>query len=243
MEPVEYQSSSSIAYLADCLIEMKKYPEKFFDLAIVDPPYGINATKMKMGIHPNRKLDGYPGISTAVKIRQRLNSGGGKLKSRFLNNSIIDWDNETPSSEYFFQLFRISKNQIIWGGNYFNLPPCRCFIVWNKNQPWENFSQAELAWTSFDSPSKVFTFSNRGGNNEDKKIHPTQKPVELYDYCFSRFCSEGMKIIDTHLGSGSSRISAYKSKLDFTGFEINKLYFYDQEKRFEAFKSKLSLWY
>lgn len=233
---------ASKVYLMDCIEGMKQYPDKYFDLAIADPPYGINATNMQMGSAPNRKEPGqYSGTSTAVKVKGRLNQGSGKLKNRILNKSIIDWDNEIPTKEYFDQLFRVSKNQIIWGGNYFPLPPCRCFIIWNKNQPWENFSQAEFAWTSFDQPAKVFTFSNRGGANTEKKIHPTQKPVELYDHSFSRFAAEGMKVLDTHLGSGSSRISAEKAKLDFTAFEINKMYYDDQEKRFNTFKSQLTL--
>lgn len=239
---------SSMVYLQDCEIAMLEYPDNYFDLAIVDPPYGINAPNMTMGSNPNRKgRDSrgeiqYGSVSVAQKLRKgRLNSGSGKLKNRLLNKSNIDWDNEKPSNEYFKQLFRISKNQIIWGGNYFDLPPCRCFIVWNKNQPWEDFSQAEFAWTSFDCPSKVFTFSNRGGANEEQKIHPTQKPIELYDYCFSKFAKQGMKILDTHLGSGSSRISADKSKLDFIGYETNESYFIDQEKRFKQFKSQLRI--
>lgn len=232
----------SKVYLQDCLEAMKKYEDKYFDLAIVDPPYGINATKMQMGTHKTRTKDGYPGVSTAVRLRGRLNSGGGKLKNRLLNKSDIDWDNETPNEDYFNELFRVSKNQIIWGGNYFNLPPCRGFIIWNKNQIWENFSQAEFAWTSFDCPSKVFTFSNRGGTNEEKKIHPTQKPIELYNYCFSKFTKEWMKVLDTHLGSGSSRISADKYKLNFTAYEINKIYFNDQEIRYMNYKSQLSIW-
>lgn len=220
--------------LLDCMEGMHQFPDGFFDLAIVDPQYGINAPNMKMGSNPNRKEPGqYPGTSTAVRIKGRLNSGGGKLKDRILNQSSIGWDNEVPDDSYFKEIFRVSKNQIIWGGNYFNLPPCRGFIIWNKNQPWENFSQAEFAWTSFDSPAKVFTFSNRGGSNDEAKIHPTQKPVELYQYCLSRFAKEGDKILDTHLGSGSSRIAAYKMGFDFWGFEIDQNYFLDSQKRFE----------
>lgn len=221
------------------MIGMSQYPDKYFDLAVVDPPYGINATDMQMGSAPNRKEIGqYPGISTAVKLKGRLNNGGGKLKNRMLNKSLINWDSEKPTKAYFNELFRISKNQIIWGGNYYDLQPTRCFIIWNKNQPWDNFSQAEFAWTSFDKPSKLFTFSNRGGNNEETKIHPTQKPIYLYDYCYKHFATIGMKILDTHLGSGSSRISAYKLGLDFTGYELDKNYFDKQEKRFAQFLSQ-----
>src|SRR5690606_14600473 len=116
----------------DCMIGMKEFPDNHFDLAVVDPPYGINAPNMKMGSNPNRsKNDGHgsgPAISTAVKIKGRLNQGSGKLKNRMLNTSSIDWDNEIPSQEYFDELFRVSKNQIIWGGNYFldYLPSTRC---------------------------------------------------------------------------------------------------------------------
>ena len=233
---------ASTVYLQNCVEGMKKYPDKYFDLAIVDPPYGINATNMQMGSAPNRKEAGqYPGTSTAVKLKGRLNSGAGKLKNRMLNKSLINWDNETPSKEYFEELFRVSKNQIIWGGNYFDLPPTRCFIIWNKNQPWDNFSQAEFAWTSFDRPAKLFTYSNRGGNNEETKIHPTQKPVYLYDYCLKHFAEAGMKILDTHLGSGSSRISADKARLDFTAFEINPVYYNDQQKRYIKYKGQLRI--
>lgn len=234
---------SSEVYLMDCVVGMKNYPDNYFDLAVVDPPYGINAPNMPMGSNPNRKgKNQYPGISTAVKLRKgRLNQGSGKLKNRALNKMSLDWDNEKPTQEFFNELFRVSKNQIIWGGNYFDLPPTRGFIVWNKNQPWENFSQAEFAWTSFDCPAKVFTFSNRGGANTETKIHPTQKPVELYDFCFTKFKTEGTRILDTHLGSGSSRISADKLGLDFTGFEINKDYYEAQEKRYKNFISQMRL--
>lgn len=228
----------SNVYLQDCLIAMREFDDNHFDLAIVDPPYGINATNMQMGTHKTRSGDGYPGVSTATKIKGRLNSGGGKLKNRLLNKSIIEWDNEIPTEEYFKQLFRISKNQIIWGGNYFNLPPTRCIICWDKVQPWDNFSQWEMAWTSFDKPAKMYRISNTGGRNNEKKIHPTQKPVALYDNIYRDFTQPGMKILDTHLGSGSNRISASKAGCDFTAYEINEMYFKDQEKRYKHFKSQ-----
>ena len=115
------------------------------------------------------------------------------------------------------------------GGNYFPLPPCRCFVVWDKQQPWPNFSQAELAWTSFDKPAKLVTVSKSSGG---KKIHPTQKPVDLYAYLLRQFCKPGDTILDTHLGSGSSRIAAYKMGFDFTGCEIDPEYYDLQERRF-----------
>lgn len=230
---------TSNVFNMDCTEGMKLWPDKWFDLAIVDPPYGINAPKMNMGHHPNRK-DAKGGISTANRL-QRLNNGGGKLKNRILNRTLIDWDNATPTAEYFEELFRVSKNQIIWGGNYFNLPPTRCFIVWDKIQPWENFSQAEFAWTSFDNPAKVFKHSNRGGANEITKIHPTEKPIKLYDFCFKHFAKEGYKILDTHLGSGNSRISADKANLSFVGYETNKTYLESSIKNYNNYKQQLKL--
>lgn len=177
----------SEVFLKDCLPEMKKYPDGYFDLGVIDPPYGINAPEMQMGSAPNRNgKDEYPSVSTAVKLKGRLNSGGGKLKNRMLNTSSIGWDNEKPSDEYWDELFRITKNQVIWGGNYFPLPPTRCILCWDKKQPWENFSQFELAWTSFDKPAMLFSLSNTGGANSETKIHPTQKPIKLYDWIYRR---------------------------------------------------------
>ena len=239
---------SSIIYNADCIEVMKLYEDNYFDLAIVDPPYGINAPNMSMGSNKSRKgrdsrgIIQYSGESVAQKIKKgRLNGGAGKLKNRSLNTMNCDWDYEKPSAEYFEQLFRVSKNQIIWGGNYFDLPPTRCFIVWNKNQPWENFSQAELAWTSFDKPAKLFTYSNRGGANSEKKIHPTQKPYYLYDYCLKHFANKGDKILDTHLGSGISRIAAYKCGYSFVGIEIDTTYFNESEILFGKHTKQTSL--
>ena len=206
---------------------MKTCPDKFFDLAVVDPPYGINAPNMNMG-----ESKGY--LSTATKLRKgRLNSGGGHMKNRPLTTMQCDWDFEPPKQEYFDELFRVSKNQIIWGGNYFPLPPTRCIICWDKIQPWENFSQIELAWTSFDYPAKLVRISTRGGDNVKERIHPTQKPVSLYAWIFKNFATSGDKILDTHLGSQSSRIAAYFAELDFYGCEIDKNYFLSGCERFD----------
>lgn len=148
-------------YNMDCMVGMKEFPDKYFDLAIVDPPYGL------------------PSDST---------HGRGKLKNRIINKDCIHaWD-VAPTREYFEELFRISKNQIIWGGNYFDLPPSRCFVCWDKVQPWENFSQVEFAWTSFSKPAKLFRFDNR----TTKKIHPTEKPISLYLYLLNHFAERGI---------------------------------------------------
>lgn len=185
----------------DCMEYMKSISDKFFDLEIVDPPYGID----KKSTHRR-----------------------GKLKNRCLNSGNIQrWDTR-PSKEYFEELFRVSKNQIIWGGNYFNLPPTRCIICWDKMQPWPNFSQIEIAWTSFNSPAKIFKYDNR----TDDKIHPTQKPISLYAWILKNYAKSGNKIFDSHLGSGSNRIAAYKLGFDFYATEIDKDYFEAQEDRF-----------
>lgn len=200
----------NVAYNMDCMEGMKQFPDNYFDLAVVDPPYGLP-----------------PGSS----------NGRGKLKGRAFNQgNISSWDS-APPCEYFEELFRVSQNQIIWGGNYFNLPPCRGFIVWDKLQPWDNFSKCEYAWTSYNTPSKLFQFDNRTGD----KIHPTQKPVALYQWIFKNYTEPGFKILDTHLGSGSSRIAAYDAGLDFAGYEICKDYFDKQEQRFQKHIAQMSL--
>lgn len=196
--------SVSITECRDCMEAMREFPDGYFDLAVVDPPYGLRDAGAQdggeAGFHKNRT---------------------------YTNHKIDKWDH-APSPEYFKELFRVSKNQIIWGGNYFPLPPTRCVIVWDKVQPFENFSQVEIAWTSFKSPAKLFKYDNRTGD----KIHPTQKPVALYKWIFQHFAKPGDKILDTHLGSGSSRVAAYDAGLDFYGYEIDKEYFAAQEQRF-----------
>lgn len=222
-------------YNMDCMDGMKEYPDKYFDLAVCDPPYGINAPKMKMGSHNGRE-------STAEKIRKgRLNQGAGKLKNRALNTMNCDWDSERPSMEYFEELFRISKNQIIFGFNYFSdfLPPSRGIIVWDKRQPWKNFSQAEVAWTSFDMPAALVKISSRGGANSEEKIHPTQKPVALYEWILVRYAKEGFRILDTHCGSASSLIACEHFNLDYVGFEISKDFYNSAKERLEAEKAQI----
>ena len=205
---------------------MGRYPDKYFDLAIVDPPYGINALQMAATTNQRRS-----------RI-QRLNQGGGKLKNRVLNTAKkIEWDNEIPKETYFNKLFRVSKNQIIWGGNYFPLPPSRCIVCWDKMQPWENFSQIELAWTSFDSPAQLFRFDNRTGG----KIHPTQKPVALYKWLLAKYAKQGDKILDTHLGSGSIAIACHDYGFDLTACELDKEYFDKAMKRISNHQKQIKL--
>jgi len=222
----------SVVYNEDCVEGLKRFSDNHFDLAIVDPPYGIKADRL---------------------TRTKGKSG----KSRTFNQNLKynyepkEWDAEIPNIEYWNELFRVSKNQIVWGGNYFSeyLPSKKGWIVWDKkvtNANNKNFSDCELAWTSFDCIVRKFTYDWIGFgylNNPMKqvKIHPTEKPITLYEWIFSQYSKEGDKILDTHLGSGSSRIAAQKSKLDFTGFEIDKDYYEAQEKRFKDFVSQLRM--
>ena len=198
----------SEVFLMDCMEGMKNTPDKYYDLAVVDPPYGI-------GISSAREI-GYRGMNVFTPKQ---------------------WDNEPPDEAYFKELFRVSRNQIVWGGNYFKLPPSRCFLIWDKGEGFydRSYAEAELAWTSFDANVKIFKRDPLARGDYRGKIHPTQKPIALYDWIFAKYATPGMKILDTHLGSGSSRIAAYKAKLDFTGYEIDAEYFEAQEKRFQIF--------
>jgi len=203
--------NQSIVFNDDCMEVMKRYPDKHFDLAIVDPPYGIDY----------------------------LHQGSRIKKFGFKNWEKKDWDKSIPDPKYFIELFRISKNQIIWGGNYFTkyLFPSQGWIFWFK-QKGMTFADGELAWTSFDRAIRQYDLSGMGGN---KRIHPTQKPIKLYEWILKNYAKEYDKIFDSHLGSGSNRIACYKNGFDFVGCEIDKDYFEAQEKRFNNFKSQLTL--
>ena len=161
---------------------------------------------------------------------------GGEVRKK-----IIAWD-VAPEEEYFDEIFRVSRNQIIWGGNYFDLPPTRCFLIWRKLTISESFTMAmaEYAWTSFNGNAKVFEAAPQG-KADDPRFHPTQKPVELYAWIYNLFCKPGDKVFDPYLGSGSSRIAAWNAGLDFTGCEIDPIYFQKQEERFEAYTAQMCL--
>lgn len=220
---------------------MSRFSDDHFDLAIVDPPYGINAPDFRMGSHPSRKIDGYPSVSVAEKIKKgRLNSGGGTLKDRALNSMNCNWDQTPPPPEYFEELFRVSKNQIIWGGNYFDLPPTRGIICWDKKQPWENFSQWEMAWTSFDRPALMCRISNTGGDNIEPKIHPTQKPVKLYEWCLLKYAKRGDLILDTHSGSGSSAIACENLGFSLFACDNDQLFFQKSIERLQKHRQRVA---
>jgi len=205
---------SSEVYLEDCVKALKRYADNHFDLAIVDPPYGIGFSSKK---------------------QSNFGKGG-------INHEYKGWDKEIPKAEYWEQLFRVSKNQIVWGANYMTefLKPSRCWISWYKMQEFST-NEFELAWTSFDETCKQFNLSRVQAYAGSNKIHPTEKPIKLYDWCLNKFANEGDLILDTHLGSGSSRIAAYKGGFNFVGFEIDQEYYEKQEKRFNDFKSQLRL--
>lgn len=180
------------------------------------------------------------GIFSGEEYAPDIHNTRGRFSKYNENGDIRCWD-IAPPPEYFKELARVSKNQIIWGGNYFDLPPTRCFLVWRKLTISESFTMAmaEYAWTSFNENAKVFEAAPQG--NTEKRFHPTQKPSSLYRWCFKLFAKQGDKILDTHLGSGSSRIAAYDMGYDFWGYEIDKTYFDLQEERFEKHAAQMNL--
>lgn len=198
---------NSVTYNSDCLSAMREMPDKAFDLAIVDPPYGL----------------GYDGA------KQTSGSHGGRKSHNFKG-----WDSEIPNEEYFTELFRVSENQIIWGANYFTkfLPPSMGWIIWRKDRGSFSSSDAELAYSSFNRALREWTKNPLILVREGGTIHPTQKPVALYKWLLTNYAKQGDTILDTHLGSGSSRIAAYDLGFDFTGYELDSDYFNAQEERF-----------
>ena len=195
---------------------MARYEDNHFDLAIVDPPYGINASEMTMGSGKNKKYK------------------KGKK-----------WDNETPNLEYFKELQRVSKNQIIWGGNYFadKLKPSRCYIFWDKGINGDcDFADGELAWCSFNKVLRIAPIRYKGFLGADNvRIHPTQKPVKLYEWLLMNYAKEGDKILDTHLGSGSIAIACHNLGYDLTACELDKDYYEASIKRINQHKAQLRL--
>ena len=186
----------------DCMDWMKQIPDKFYDLAIVDPPYGIDLANMNMGIGKSKK---------SSKIENR------KWKPK-------DWDKEAPTEEYFTELFRVSKDQIIWGGNYFDLKPCYGYVLWDKEIPEGlSFSSCEMAWHSFKKSPKIYRYS--AYKNKKTKFHPTQKPIALYEWLLSNYAKQGDKILDTHGGSMSHAIACHNLGFELTIIEKDKDYF------------------
>jgi site-specific DNA-methyltransferase (adenine-specific) len=203
----ERKMSNINLHLGDCLEAMKEMPDNTYDLAIVDPPYGI-------GISSN-------------PVRQQ--------------HTKKDWDASIPTEEYFTELKRISKEQIIWGGNYFfdYLQSSQCFLIWDKKQPFDfSLAMCEMAWCSFSKPAKMFRYSVL---TERGKIHPTQKPVKLYEWLLDNYAKEGDKILDTHLGSGSIALACHNRKFDLDAWEIDEEYYDNAVERLDTHRSQLTI--
>lgn len=196
----------------DCMDYMRTLPDKAFDLAIVDPPYGIGMDGGNVG---------YKGLNDFEKK---------------------DWDRYVPGPEYFAELMRVSAAQIIWGGNYFDLPPSRCFLIWDKGEGFygRTYAECEQAWVSIDGNAKIFKRDPLARGDYHGKIHPTQKPVPLYQWILRSYAKPGQRILDTHLGSGSSAIAAHYFGCDFVGCELDPDYYkaacerFDRETRQQA---------
>ena len=209
-------------YNGDCMEYMKTIPDKYFELAIVDPPYGIGFSDYERG-------------SSGIKVKERYTKTGKK-----------DWDKGIPTAEYFEQLFRVNKNCIIWGGNYFDLPPTQCFIFWYKQNPVPNFADGELAWTTFKKPAVCIDYRYYGNLQGksivvDAKIHPTQKPIDLYRKTLSLFAKQGDKILDTHFGSLSIGIACHDLGFELTACELDKDYYEAGKKRLINHQKQLML--
>jgi len=212
-------------YNQDCMEAMMEMSDNQFDLAIVDPPYGIGFGEFN---------------------RTNKDSTGKRYKANKYKQG--DWDTDIPKDMYFKELIRVSKNQIIWGGNYFPYiwkNGCKGFIFWYKGNPVPNFSDGELAWTSFNKVAKQFDYRYYGGlegkTSASNKIHPTQKPISLYEWLLMNYAKEGDTILDTHLGSGSIAIACHNLGYDLTGYEIDKDYYEAAKKRIEQHKQQIRI--
>ena len=203
----------SAFYNMDCMEGMKQFPDKYFELAIVDPPYGIGAAQDSFGSWQRSKMT-------------RKN-----------------WDQDIPPSEYFEELRRVTVNQIIWGGNYFYLPPTRGYFVWDKGNGFygRDFAECEYAWTSFDRNAKIYKRDPLAHGDYKDRIHPTQKPVALYKWLLTNYAKQGDKILDTHVGSASSLIACREMGFDYTGYEIDTDYYNAATKRLEAAKAQVNI--
>jgi len=190
-------------YNVDCRDFMKDIPDNYYELAIVDPPYGLKSFK-------------------------NLKENNNRIQKIFRESE--NYNNATPTKKYFDELFRISRKQIIWGANNFNLPPTEYFLIWNKQQTVDNFASAEYAWTNYKMPAKVFTYSIHK-HNHTTKIHPTQKPIVLYKWILSKYAKKGDKIFDSHGGSFSSACACLDMGFEFDGCEIDKEYFNNAVER------------
>ena len=216
-------------YNMDCMRGMAEFPDKYFDLAIVDPVYG-GVTK---GGYMTRKTDQHVGTGVAI--------------SKAYHNGL--WSQDKTGPEYFKELIRVSKNQIVWGGNYFanSLPESQGWIVWDKEKPeGVKFADCELAWTSFNRATRMFHFMWNGMlqgdmSNKETRIHPTQKPVRLYEWILSNYAKPGDIILDTHVGSGSSLIACVNMNYKYVGFELDEVYFNLARERIDRETAQMNI--
>lgn len=210
MIDVDWKNAGSLFINGDCMDYMKTMPDKCVELALVDPPYGISVSKMNMGSRCTIKPD--------------------KDKA---------WDDLPPTPEYFEELVRVSRNQIIWGGNYFDLPPSRCFLIWDKGECLygRSFAECEQAWTSFDASARIYKQSP----TDKDRIHPTQKPIALYKWLLTNYARKGDKILDTHVGSASSLIACHQLGFEYWGFELDADYYKAASERLERAKAQVGL--
>ena len=192
---------------------MRGFPDKYFDLAIVDPPYGIGAAAMNLG-----------------------KWGGSRLEKK-------DWDAAIPTPEYFAELRRVSRHQIVWGGNYYPMPCTRCWVIWDKGAGFKgrDFSEAEMAWASFDAVTRVFTYDPLAGGDYIGRIHKTQKPVALYRWLLDNYAKPGQRILDTHLGSGSIAIACHYAGHPLTACEIDRDYYEAALQRIKRETAQMTL--
>ncbi len=197
----------------DCMEYMREMPDNAFELAITDPPYGIGMDGGNVG---------YRGFNDFKKK---------------------DWDKQPPPKEYFKELMRVSVNQIVFGGNYFELPPTRCFLVWDKGEGFYNrtYAEGELAWTSFNKNVKIFKYDPLAKGDYRGKIHPTQKPVALYKWLLKNYAKKGDKILDTHVGSASSLIACHQMGFEYLGFEIDEEYYNKAKQRLDEVKAQQTI--
>jgi site-specific DNA-methyltransferase (adenine-specific) len=202
----------------DCLEAMREMKDNQFDLAIVDPPYGIGADK--------------------EKYTPKNHTWNGKKKVGYTSKN---WDKEIPNEDYFNELFRVSKNQIVWGGNYFGLSGG--YIFWDKQETMPTFTKGELAWCSFMNKIDKFEWLWSGYKKKENetRIHPTQKPVALYKWLLDKYAKQGDKILDTHLGSGSIAIACHNLGFDLTGFELDNEYYEAAVKRLKTHQSQKTI--
>lgn len=246
---IETNKAKSDVFNMDCVEYMRTLPDNFFDIAICDPPYGDadsddfqfgenTSTSNRLRFHGGDRWERYykptgihtQGENVEDKVQKADIRCGGQTDSK---PQRIDWD-VAPQQEFFDELFRVSKNQVIWGGNYFSLPPTRCFLVWRKLSISEKFSMAmcEYAWTSFKGNAKLFESVPQRGKYSGK-FHPTEKPIALYNWILDLFAKDGDKIFDPMMGSQSSRCAAFLSGYDYCGCEIDEYYFNKGNEFFE----------